>query len=171
MRRSGWILCLLLTALSAASCRRAVERAAAKVRFEGIERVERRGLTGVEAVLRVANGSGYGLELDAARADIYYGASRVGDIRLCEGVRVPRRTTMSVATQWQLRIADPLALYMVARRLRSGDMSQIAVSYDVSGRGGPAPVNISGDRVPLSDFLNIFGLTLQDVATYLDPKR
>ena len=46
-------------------------------------------------------------------------------------------------------------------------IGQVAVSCRIRGRGGPVRVNISQEMMPLSDFLNIFGLTLQDVQNYL----
>lgn len=164
-------LLLLALGLSAPSCRRAVEKARENIRVEAVESVRRQGLTGAEVVLRVKNGTGYKLVLKNARMDVYYAGSRVGDIRLREGVEVPRRTTASVPTAWQLRIADPLALYVLTKRVRENDFSQVAVSFSIEGRGGPAPVNISRDMVPLSEFLNIFGVTLQDVSNYLNPKK
>ena len=42
----GALWWLLAAAVSATSCRRAVEKAQRNIRFEGIERVERQGLTG-----------------------------------------------------------------------------------------------------------------------------
>lgn len=171
MRKYLFYTLLLAVGLSAASCRRAVEKARENIRVEAVEKIERKGLTGAEVVLRVKNGTGYKLMLKNARMDVYYSGSRVGDIRLREGVEVPRRTTASVQMEWQLRIADPLALYVLTKRIRENDFSQVTVSYAVEGRGGPAPVNISRDMVPLSEFLNIFGLTLQDVSNYLNPKK
>ena len=50
---------------------------------------------------------------------------------------------------------------------RAGEIGQVAVSCRIRGRGGPVRVNISQEMMPLSDFLNIFGLTLQDVQNYL----
>ena len=44
----------------------------------------------------------------------------------------------------------------------------IGVSFAIEGRGGPARVKISREMMPLSEFLNIFGLSLQDVKNYLD---
>ena len=136
-RYSVYVL-LLAVAVSLSSCRRAVEKARRNIRFEGIERVERQGLTG-----------------------------RVGTVVLREAVEVPRRTTDSFRTLWQLKISDPLALYVLARKVKSGDLSQVEVSYAVEGRGGPAPVKISRERMPLSDFLNTFGLTIEDVKKQL----
>ena len=152
-RYSVYVL-LLAVAVSLSSCRRAVEKARRNIRFEGIERVERQGLTGAEVVVRVMNDTGYKLVLDAT-------------VVLREAVEVPRRTTDSFRTLWQLKISDPLALYVLARKVKSGDLSQVEVSYAVEGRGGPAPVKISRERMPLSDFLNTFGLTIEDVKKQL----
>ena len=44
----------------------------------------------------------------------------------------------------------------------------VGISFAVEGRGGPARVKISREMMPLSEFLNIFGLSLQDVKNYLD---
>ena len=145
-RYSVYVL-LLAVAVSLSSCRRAVEKARRNIRFEGIERVERQGLTGAEVVVRVMNDTGYKLVLDAAEMGVYYAGGRVGTVVLREAVEVPRRTT--------------------ARKVKSGDLSQVEVSYAVEGRGGPAPVKISRERMPLSDFLNTFGLTIEDVKKQL----
>ena len=155
-RYSVYVL-LLAVAVSLSSCRRAVEKARRNIRFEGIERVERQGLTGAEVVVRVMNDTGYKLVLDAAEMGVYYAGGRVGTVVLREAVR----------TLWQLKISDPLALYVLARKVKSGDLSQVEVSYAVEGRGGLAPVKISRERMPLSDFLNTFGLTIEDVKKQL----
>lgn len=164
------LLCILLltaVALSLGSCRRAVEKARRNIRVEAVEKIELQGLTGAEVVLRVRNDTGYKLVLDNARLDIYYGRSRVGDIALREGVEVARRTTGSVSTRWRIRISDPLALYVLAKKIERNDLSEVAVSFSAEGRGGPAPVKISREMVPLSEFLTIFGLTMQDLKNYL----
>lgn len=158
---------LFAAALSATSCRKAVEKARRNIRFEGIEKIERQGLTGAELVLRVRNDTGHKLVLDEARMDVFYGDSRAAVLLLRERAEVERHATQSVTTRWQLKIADPLALYALVRKADAGDLSQVRVSYAVSGRGGPVPVNISREMVPLSEFLNIFGLTSQDVIDYL----
>lgn len=158
---------LLLTVILSTSCRKAVEKAQRNIRFEGIEKIERQGLTGAEMVVRVMNDTGYKLQLNMAEIDIYYSESRVGTIVLREPVEVPRRTTDSFRTLWRLKISDPMALYVLLRKVEAGDLSQVGVAYALEGRGGPAPVKISRDRMPLSDFLNTFGLTLQDVKNQL----
>ena len=96
MKKNFLYLLLLVVALSVGSCRRAVEKAADKVRFLGVEKVERQGLTGAEVVVRIDNGSGYNLTLSSAEIGIYYGNSRVGTVVLCDPVTVPRRTLSAV---------------------------------------------------------------------------
>ena len=84
-RYSVYVL-LLAVAVSLSSCRRAVEKARRNIRFEGIERVERQGLTGAEVVVRVMNDTGYKLVLDAAEMGVYYAGGRVGTVVLREAV-------------------------------------------------------------------------------------
>lgn len=167
MKRILIYMMLVAAVLPMSSCRRAAEKARRNIRIEAVESVERRGQGGFEIVLRVMNNTGYKLELESAAFEILYAAKRVGSVTLRESVEVPKRTTQSVATQWQLRISDPLALYIMARKINAGDISQVSISLDVKGRGGPAQVNISRERVPLSEFLSTFGLTLNDIKTYL----
>lgn len=156
---------LLLAVILSTSCRKAVEKAQRNIRFEGIEKIERQGLTGAEMVVRVMNDTGYKLQLNMAEIDIYYSESRVGTIVLREPVEVPRRTTDSFRTLWRLKISDPMALYVLLRKVEAGDLSQVGIAYALEGRGGPAPVKISRDRMPLSDFLNTFGLRPEDLLT------
>ena len=50
---------LLLAVILSTSCRKAVEKAQRNIRFEGIEKIERQGLTGAEMGVRVMNDTGY----------------------------------------------------------------------------------------------------------------
>ena len=84
-RYSVYVL-LLAVAVSLSSCRRAVEKARRNIRFEGIERVERQGLTGAEVVVRVMNDTGYKLVLDAAEMGVYYAGGRARRSK-CPAVR------------------------------------------------------------------------------------
>ena len=86
MRKFLLYLLLLAVAASAASCRKAVEKAQRNIRFEGIEKIERQGLTGAEIVVRVMNNTGYKLQLETAEIDVYYADGRVGTVVLREPV-------------------------------------------------------------------------------------
>ncbi|MCM1151202.1 MAG: hypothetical protein NC209_05480 [Alistipes sp.] len=160
------IAVLLLLCVGMSSCRRAAEKAREKIRIEAVEQVEMHGLTALDLVLRVRNDSGYKLRVEHAALDIFYGTTFVAGAVLREPLFVPRRTTQSLATQWRLRLSDPLAAYALVRRLRRDDISAVSVSFAVAGQGGPAAVNISRERVPLSEFLNTFDLDLQQLKNY-----
>ena len=166
LRRIVWrclAAAILLTA--AVSCRQAVEQARHEIGIETVERIERRGLAGAVAVLRVRNDSERTLVLRHARIGVSYGGAPVCELELRDPVRVPRRTTGSVTTL--LRADDPMALYVLERRIREGDLERIGIRYDLRGRGGAVSVNISGKMTSLSDFLNTFGLSADDLKNYL----
>lgn len=168
MKRIFAYLLIALT-FSTVSCRRAAENAARKIRIEAVEEFKLRGLTGAEMVLRVVNDTRHKLVLNQAEFSLYYNRSRAATVRLHESVEVGKRTTERVATRWKLKTDDPLAMLLIAREIHANDPSQIYVSYAIDGRGGPARVNIAREMVPLSEFLNIFGITLQDVQQYVRP--
>lgn len=161
-----WVLLLALV-LPMTSCRRATERALSKIRVEEVVKLERQGLSGAELVLRVKNATGHKLVLERAVLRLYYAESLVTSIALRGRVEVPRRSDGEVTTLWRTRTSDPMALYVMRKKLAGGDLSRIAVSFSIEGRGGPVPVNISQEMMPLSDFLNIFGLSFDEVKTYL----
>lgn len=167
MKKYLLTLLLLAAVLPMTSCRRAIEKARENIRFEGIEKVEPQGLTGVDVFLLIDNGTGYKLVLNDAHLEVFYAGSRVATVLLREGVEVPRHTAASIPTRWQVKISDPLALYVMMRKLRAGDLSRIEVSFAAEGRGGPAPVKIEREKMPLSDFLRTFGLTFEDVKNFL----
>lgn len=167
MKKYLFLFLLLALTLPMSSCRRAAEKARKNIRIEALEKFERHGMTAADVVVRVMNNTGYKLVLDKASIDVFFNGSRVGTITLSEGVEVMRRTTQSVATRWQIRLSDPLALYVMIKKIEAGDLSQISLSYAAEGRGGPAPVKISREMVPVSEILNTFGLTLQDLGKYL----
>lgn len=160
------ILWLLAAAAMLPSCRRAAERAAERIRVEAVENVAPHGLSGFDMTLRIANETGYNLVLQRARIDLCYEDVRACSATLREEVGVPKRAVSSVVTRWRLRLSDPLVLYAALRRVQGGDLSQLTVNFAIEGRGGPVPVNISRDTVSLSEFLNIFGISVDDLQNF-----
>lgn len=168
MKRHLLLTCLLLTALTFGSCRRAAQKAAEKIRIEAVEQITPKGLSSAEAVIRIANGTGHRLELEQAEFVLHYRSAQVIAFRLQEGIAVDRRTTASIPTRWRIRLLDPLSILLIGRDLRNGDPSQIFVSYTLEGRGGPVRGNLGQQMMPLSDFLRIFGVTMSDIQHYLN---
>ena len=142
------LFCILLlgVVLPLGSCRRMAEKAQRNIRLEAVEKARRQGLSGA----------------------VYYAGRVVTKVALREPAEAPRRATASVTTLWRIRTSDPMALHVMTKKIREDDISKIGVSFAVEGRGGPARVKISREMMPLSEFLNIFGLSLNDVKNYLE---
>lgn len=149
------------------SCRQAVERVAEKIRVEAIEKIERQGLTNARVTVRIANGTVHRLVLKAATIDVYYGTAPAASLVLKDEVAIEGRTTQSVTTDWRVKVSDLLALYALMRKVAADDISQVFVSFAANGQGGPIPVNIARERIPLSAILDTFGMNLQSVKNYL----
>ena len=168
-RRTTWCMLLAVVLCGAmTSCRRAAERAGDRIRIESVEQVRLHGLSGADLTLRIRNDNRFGIQLREAGLDLWYADAYVGSISLREGVEVPRRSVESVVTRWRFRVEDPLALYALSRRVTRCQPEEIEVSFRLKGHGGAAAVHIREERMPLSEFLRIFGLTCEQLNQYLD---
>jgi len=153
---------LVLLALTLGSCQRMAENAARKVRIEAVEEFWLRGLTGAEMVLRIANDTRHKIELDQVELTLHYKESPAIALRLHESIEIGKRTTESIATRWKLK-AEALAMMLLARDIRNDDPSQIRVAFHVEGHAGAVRFNIDQEKMPLTDFLSIFGITWQEL--------
>ncbi len=159
-----YLFLLLVAAVAMTpSCRKMADEARENVKLEAIESIKLRGLSAVDATVRIKNDTDYTLALNSANVTLYYGDDAVARATLSEGVELAGHTTASLHTSWRLKILSPLTLYVVARKALAGDISQMTLSGTVEGRGGPMPVKISREKMPLSEFLDIFGLTMDDL--------
>lgn len=170
-RRAGvsWrrIATVSLLLLAAAGCRPSATDPRNEVRIESVERLVRRGSVGVELTLTLGNDTEHNLKIRTAELEVYYAGGRVGTLRLCDPLRLPRRSQQEVTTRWRMDSADPMALYVLERRIAGDDWSRIAVAYRLRGRAGLVPVKISGGVMPVSDFLNTFGVSPDDLRNSL----
>jgi len=167
MKKLLLFLLMFAATLPLGSCRRAVEKAAKKIRVEAVEKVERQGLSGVRVTVRIANGTVHRLVLKSAAVDICYGTAPAASLVLKDQVAIDGNATQSVTTDWQVKISDLLVFYALTRKVIADDISQVFVTVAADGRGGPVPMNIARERIPLSEILDNFGLSLQDVKNYL----
>lgn len=156
-----------LLLLPLVSCRKAVERTVEKIRFEGVERIDVQNLSSVVATLGVDNGTSHRLRLDGATLTLRYDGTKIATATLTEPAEAPARTRSSVETRWRIRVGDPIALLVALRALREEDLTRFEADIEASGHGGPAPVNISRERVPLQKILNTFGITLEDLKKHI----
>ncbi|MEG0789018.1 MAG: hypothetical protein RSB23_02075 [Alistipes sp.] len=163
MRKLIVLFVVMMTAVSLSSCQKAIEKARRNIRVEAVEQVEVHALSGVDITLRVMNNTGHRLSLHTAELKLFYDSNYVGNAVLREAVEVPKRATTSITTRWKVKISDPIALYLMSKKINQGDISLLAVSFDLTGKGGPAPITISQQMIPLSDFLRIFGVSIEEV--------
>lgn len=166
--RAAAALLLLAVVLGMPSCRRAAERARRDIAVERIVEVARLGSAGAVVTLHVRNDSRRTLRLDEARFELFLAGGLAAEFRLHEPVRVAARTTADCRTVWRVRTEDPMAYYALQRKIRAGETARIEVSAHVAGRGGGFPVKFSCERMPLSEFLNTFGATIEDLENFLE---
>lgn len=159
---------LVLFALSLGSCSGTVQKMRRKVKLEGIEDVRPMSLSSVRIDFRIMNQTAYNLHLKDAVAHLYYRDNCIGTMRLKERVEVPKRTASEVfPTDWAVEIGNPLSLIPILGKVRSGDLSELWVDLELEGRGGPVPVNLSREKMPLSDFLRTFGVDTDNMMNFL----
>ncbi len=167
MRRFWMWGLLLVLAASLGSCRKAVEKARRNIRVEAVEGVRLQGLTGAELAVKLTNDTGHKLVLKEMTLDVNYGESCAVTAVLKERVEVEPHWAGTVKSHWQLKIANPMTLYALTKRVMRHDLSKVTVSFQLKGRGGPVPVNISQEKVELSRFLNTFGVNIDDILNYI----
>ena len=147
------ILCLaLLAAATLGGCHRYLAR---EVRIVPKD-VETYGSAGADVTLHVANRGGRPLRFEAAALSL-----------------ATLRDTVTVASGWEgdvrmrcrLRVPDRAALYAVQRKLQRAETQRMTVSFALRLRVGDAVKKIGRRRMPLSDFLNTFGLRPEDLLT------
>lgn len=168
IRRAAALALALVVAAALPACRVAVERARQEFAVERLDEVARLGSAGAAVTIRVRNDSRRSLRLDEVCVDLYLAGGRAAVWQLHEPVRIPRRTTADYRTRWRLECDDPMAYYALERKIRSGQTDRIEAALSVRGRAGVVRVNFLTERMPLSDFLNTFGATLEDLEHFFE---
>ncbi len=149
---------VMATLIALTGCRGKMERLREAVRFEGIEAVRIDRLPHVEIDFWAANGSAHNLAVKEAELDLRYRNKVVASLVLEQEVTLQRRSEGVITSRWRLHVRNPLAMISVAAELARGVEDHLAVDLRVVGRGGPIPINIFREKIPLSKFLNTFGM-------------
>lgn len=168
MKQRSFLWLLVGLSLLLSSCSGTVQKMRRKVKLEGIEDVRPTSLSSVRIDFRIMNQTAYNLHLKDAVAHLYYRDNCIGTMRLKERVEVPKRTASELfTTDWAVEIGNPLSLLPILGKVRSGDLSELWVDLELEGRGGPVPVNLSREKMPLSDFLRTFGVDTDNMMNFL----
>lgn len=169
MKKYLYLLLAVASLLPLASCSKRVEKLQQQVRLEGIESVRLEGLTTLCLDLRVVNDSPYKLQLSDAEAHLYYRDYKIASMLLTEVVEVAKRSgSATYPTHWRVEVGNPMTLLPLLGKVREGDVSECWVQLEIEGRGGPVPINLSRQKMPLSDFLRTFGVQTEDLKNFLN---
>lgn len=160
MLRRLHILVLLAAVASFGGCGRYPVR---EVRIEAEESAVY-GTAGADVTLRVANQGGRALLFGGAELRLAYKGGEVLRATLRDTVAAAPRSERTVRTRWRLRVPDRAALYAVQRKLQRAETQGMTVAFVLEVRVDGRMKKI-GRRMPLSDFLNIFGLRSEDLLT------
>lgn len=128
-------------------------------------RVETYGSAGADVTLHVANAGDRPLQLEAAELSLAYDGGEVLRALLKDTVAVAPHWEGDVRLRCRLRVPDRAALYAVRRKLERGETQRMEVAFGLRLRVGAATKKIGRRRMPLSDFLNTFGLSPEDLLT------
>ncbi len=119
---------------------------------------------GADVTFRVINRGDRPLRFDGAELRLIYEGGEVLHATLRDTVAAAHRRESEVRTRWRLRIPDRAALYAVGRKLQRAETQGMTVALAlrvcVDGR-----MKKYDRRMPLSDFLNTFGLRPEDLLT------
>lgn len=162
------VVLLIAFSLGLGSCSKTVNKMRQKVALQGIEDVRVVSLSAVQIDFRIQNETAYNLHLKDAVAHLYYRDEVIGTMTLRDRVEVPHKTKSEVfPTMWNVDLGNPLKLLPILGKVRNGDLSELWVNLELEGRGGPVPVNLSRQKMPLSDFLRTFGVDATNFTNFL----
>lgn len=151
------IILLLLAVLVFCSCMRADDFA-----VNGVEGFDFSGLSRSSVTLSVTNRSGKNITLRSGRLTLERGGRSVAEVMLADEVTVARRSEGSVEVPLRMKVNDPLqvlAFSMGESLLDAG----LTVSGEMSVKAGGMRRTFSYERMPLPEFLSIFGIGRKEI--------
>jgi len=165
MKRTLYLVLLVACALLLGSCN--AERQAAKlrekIRFEGIEEITPHGLSGVDAVVAVANETRHKITLEEADLTLSYDRNKVLMLQLRDEVELPKRFEGELKISTRMKVYDPLSAIVVLNRLRNKAIDGMSVTIDAKVKVGPVRKNIFVADMELQKFLSKFALSTEEL--------
>ena len=129
---------------------------ARKVRIGEEVAVRQYGTVGLDLTFDVENASRRTLRLEEAELEFFTGAGSLGRAVLRGSVEVPGRSRGPVCSRWKFDFPDAAAGMVLRKRLEEGDYARLEVEVRMTLRAGAVRRRVSFERMPFSEFLNIF---------------
>ena len=142
---------------------RQAEKMREQIRFEGIEEITPHGLSGIDAVVSVANETRHKITLEEAELTLNYSRNKVLMLQLRDVVELPKRFEGQLEITTRMKVYDPLSAIVVLNRLRSQKFDGMNVTIDAKVKVGPVRKNIFVADMELQKFLSKFALSTEDV--------
>ena len=121
-----------------------------KVRIGEEVAVRQYGTVGLDLTFEVENASRRTLRLEEAELEFFTGAGSLGRAVLRGSVEIPGRS------RWKFDFPDAAAGMVLRKRLEEGDYARLEVEVRMTLRAGAVRRRVSFERMPFSEFLNIF---------------
>lgn len=165
MKRRALILLFatLLMAVCVSSC---AKRSSQRISISGIEQIERKGWSGIEALIVVENSSHRNIYVDSCRIHLTSGTIRLGSLELRGGAYIPKQSEERVTARFKLQFPTVGAIQSLWRRFAAGDTQRIGVMVEGRARSGAVKRTFSTEITPLSEILNIFDIDNNEFSIY-----
>ena len=165
MKRTLYLVLLVACALLLGSCNaeRQAEKLREKIRFEGVEEITPHGLSGVDAVVAVANETRHKITLEEADLTLSYDRNKVLMLQLRDEVELPKRFEGELKISTRMKVYDPLSAIVVLNRLRNKAIDGMSVTIDAKVKVGPVRKNIFVADMELQKFLSKFALSTEEL--------
>lgn len=137
-----------------------------RISIEGIESLERKGWSGIEAGIAIENSSHRNIHIDSCRILVTSGDTNIGSLELRGGAYIPKRSKEVVSARFKLQFPTVGAVQSLWRRFADSDTQRIGVKVEGRIRSGAIKRTFSTEIMPLSEILNIFGINNDEFSIY-----
>ena len=144
---------LVLLAALLGSCGASLAR---KIRIGDEVSIRQYGTVGLDIEFEVDNRSRRTLWLEEAELEFFSGTGSLGRAVLRGAVEVPKRSRSLVCSRWKFDFPDAAAGLVLQKRLEEGDYTRLEIGVRMTLRAGSVRRTVSFERMPFSEFLNIF---------------
>lgn len=128
-----------------------------KLRVTAPVAVRTYGTAGMDAESEVEHAGDRPLRVERAEAEFFAGGVSLGRMLLREGFGLPAGERTRLRTRWRFDFPDAAAGWVLVRRLECGEYERLEVRIEATVRCGNRLRRIRGGKMPVSEFLNIFG--------------
>ncbi|MFI3304956.1 MAG: hypothetical protein R3Y68_00410 [Rikenellaceae bacterium] len=147
---------LLLTLGSTTAMMVVMTKVSKQIKVIGIDRIELKGMSAIQIVVEIDNGSNYDLTMSEASADIMHDGRKIGQLEQVEPITAYAMKRESVKSLWRLKEVDPVTLLLLSGKILQNDFSDLRMNYRSVIQAGKYSHDFVDEDVDISKFLAIF---------------